>query len=329
MKTFADRLFEKVAQLDNPTVLGLDPQLAYIPDSIRLAARAHGDDPALCAAAALSAFNCRLVDATCDLIGVVKLQSAYYEMYGHHGVRAFADTIAYARARGMLVIADCKRNDIGSTAEAYATAYLGQTDFVDGRLLPMFDADALTINPYLGIDGVEPFIRACKNRGKGLFVLVRTSNPSAGDFQDLVLDTGEKVYERVGDRVAEWGRFLVGPSGYSPIGAVVGATWPEQARALRQRLPHVPFLVPGYGAQGADAVDLCASFDQRGLGAVINASRSLMCAYRRHAAGDAEQFESAARREAIRMRDEIRQAQTTAGKRYRGLRDTETGKGPA
>ncbi len=315
MKTFADRLLETVTRLDNPTVLGLDPQLTYLPDSVLQAAGTHDEDPASCAAEAIWLFNRRLLDATADLIGIVKLQSAYYEMYGHHGVRAFAQTIAYARAQGMLAIADCKRNDIGSTAAAYATAYLGQTDFLDGRLQSMFDADALTINPYLGADGVEPFLRLCQSHGKGLFILVRTSNPSAGDFQDLQLAEGEKVYERVGDRVAEWGQSLIGHAGYSSIGAVVGATWPEQAHRLRQRLPHVPFLVPGYGAQGAAAADLCASFDARGLGAVINASRSLMCAYQQHAAGDKEQFESAARDEAIRMRDEIRAAQRAAGKR--------------
>ena len=314
MSSFADRLFAQVRRLGNPTVMGLDPLLEYLPDSIVSNSQSWHADPAEAASMAILAFNRRLIDATSDLIPAVKLQSAYYEKYGHHGVRVFADTIANAHAKGMLVIADCKRNDIGSTAEAYATAYLGKTRLSDGRLTAMFDADALTVNAYLGIDGIEPFVRWCESDGKGIFVLVRTSNPSAGDLQDLVLQDGNRVYERMGDHVSAWGRRLVDASGFSPVGAVVGATWPEQAAALRTRLPVVRFRVPGYVAQGGTAEDICASFDADGMGAIVNASRSLMCAYRRSEDKDKEAFESATRAEAIRMRDEIRDALTAAGK---------------
>ncbi len=329
MNTFADRLFAQVRRLGNPTVMGLDPMLEYLPDSIVSASRKWHADPAEAAAMAILSFNRRLIDATCDLIPAVKLQSAYYEMYGHYGVRVFADTIAYAHAKGMLVIVDCKRNDIGSTAEAYASAYLGKTRLADGQSAAMFDADALTVNAYLGSDGIEPFVRWCESDGKGIFVLVRTSNPSAGDLQDLVLQDGDRVYEKMGDHVSAWGRRLVGTGGYSPVGAVVGATWPEQAAALRARMPGVPFLVPGYGAQGGTASDICASFDADGTGAVVNASRSLICAYRRREDHDKESFEEETRMEAIRMRDEIRESLTAAGKPILTSDRASAGKGEA
>ncbi len=327
MNTFADRLFSQVRRLGNPTVMGLDPLLAYLPDSIVSASQTWYADPAEAAAMAILAFNRRLIDATSDLIPAVKLQSAYYEMYGHHGIRVFADTIAYAHAKGMLVIADCKRNDIGSTAEAYATAYLGKTRLPDGRLNAMFDADALTVNAYLGSDGIEPFIRWCESDRKGIFILVRTSNPSAGDLQDLVLQDGDRVYEKMGDHVSAWGRQLIGTSGFSPVGAVVGATWPEQAAALRVRMPGVPFLVPGYGAQGGTASDICSSFNADGMGAIVNASRSLICAYQRREDKDKESFEAATRAEAIRMRDEIREALAAAGKPILTSNRASAGKG--
>ncbi|HEY5466957.1 MAG TPA: orotidine-5'-phosphate decarboxylase [Clostridia bacterium] len=314
MNSFADRLIDAVARLDNPTVLGLDPMLEYIPDDLLAQAAAGSPTPAGAAAKAIFAFNRRLIDAVADIIPAVKLQSAYYELYGHHGVEAFALTAEYAQSRGLLAIADCKRNDIGSTAEAYATAYLGRTRFPEGFSTAMFDMDAITVNPYLGIDGVEPFVRLCEQEGKGIFILVRTSNPSAVDFQDLHLDSGESLYERVADRVTVWGRGLVGRSGYSSVGAVVGATWPDQAMHLRERMPGVLFLVPGYGTQGATAADVCASFDADGRGAIVNASRSLMCAYRRVEGGTKDGFEEACRTEALHMRDDIRTALDQCGK---------------
>ncbi|MBP7401575.1 MAG: orotidine-5'-phosphate decarboxylase [Clostridia bacterium] len=308
MSLFADRLSDAVARMGNPTVMGLDPMLEYVPDSLISRAAAKGGTPAEIAADALLAFNCRLIDATMDIVPAVKLQSAYYEMYGPPGVRAFADTIAYAGGKGMLVIADCKRNDIGSTAEAYATAYLGRTRLPGGQEAPMFGADALTVNPYFGLDGIEPFLVLCRQEGKGIYILVRTSNPSAGEFQDMELANGNRLYEHVADQVARWGAGILGRCGYSSVGAVVGATWPEQAESLRRRLPGVPFLIPGYGAQGGAAADVCAGFDATGGGALVNASRSLMCAWRKTADMDKERFDEACRAEAVRMRDEIRLA---------------------
>ena len=314
MKNFADMLVDAVARMDNPTLLGLDPLLDYVPDSILAACAKAGGNPAEDASCAILDFNKRLIDAVSDIIPAVKLQSAYYELYGHFGVKAFAKTIAYAQSKGLLVIADCKRNDIGSTAEAYATAYLGKTRFPEGYSTAMFDADAITVNAYLGFDGIEPFVRLCEKEGKGIFILVRTSNPTAGDFQDLCLEDGSLLYERVADRVTAWGRGIVGQSGYSSVGAVVGATWPLQAQKLRERMPGVLFLVPGYGAQGATADDVCASFDASGQGAIVNASRSLMCAYRRTEGADKETFDLSCRDEALRMRDEIRAALDRSGK---------------
>ena len=229
-------------------------------------------------------------------------------MYGTEGIRAFAETCRYARARGMLVIADGKRNDIGSTAQAYSAAYLGRTD-MDGTVLSAFDADALTVNPYLGIDGIKPFIDDCASSDKGIFVLVKTSNKSSGQIQDLITRDGKHVFEKV----ANWSTNGRGPvSGEcSGIGAVVGATFPEQARVLRKIMKRSYFLVPGYGAQGGTANDAACAFNDDGLGAVVNASRSIMCAWRSETwSGKYEEsgFDHAARDEAVRMREDIRRA---------------------
>ncbi len=308
MTAFADRLFAAVDRVHNPTVLGLDPKLDFVPASIRERAVRAFSDPAQATAEALLEFNRRLIDALSDLVAVVKPQFAYYEMLGPHGVRCLADTIRHAKDRGMVVIADAKRNDIGPTAEAYARSILGETDLVDGTKHAFLDADAVTLNAYLGIDGVEPFLSVCDRLGKGVFLLVRTSNPSAVDFQDLTLADGRLLYEAVAAKVTGWGATRIASCGYSSVGAVVGATWPEQARTLRRLMPTAPILVPGYGAQGATADDAAANFDAQGRGAVVNASRSLMCAYNlKYHEGrlTAEDFESAARTEAARMRDDL------------------------
>lgn len=252
------------------------------------------------AADALLRYNKALVDALCGIVPCAKVQIAYYEMYGVPGMQAFRETIDYAKAKSMVVIADAKRNDIGATASAYANAYLGETPLGE-KADSAFPVDFVTVNAYLGLDGVEPFRKASAVRGGGIFALVKTSNPSGVQLQDLKI--GERtVYEVMGDLVSEWGKDCIGEHGYSSIGAVVGATYPEQGAALRQRLPHTFFLVPGYGAQGATGKDLRGCFDAQGRGAVVNASRSILTAWRKQPGVD---FAQAAYNEAVRMREDI------------------------
>lgn len=319
MKNFADRLTEKIKQTKNPTVMGLDPMLSYVPESLRKIAADHHSDPLEAAGEAIYLFNQALIDATYDLIPAIKPQAAYYEQYGAAGYLAMQKTIDYAQAKGMLVIVDAKRNDIGSTAEAYSRAILGQTELglaADGQkqFNSMLHADCITLNGYLGIDGIEPFLMHCRANGQGCYILVRTSNPSAGDIQDLKLADGMTVYEAMAKKVAEWGQDLIGECGYSSVGAVVGATWPEQAVKLRQMMPHTLILVPGYGAQGATADDAVASFGADGQGALVNASRSLMLAWKKQGMTE-ESFAQAARLEALAMRDDLLAALNRAGKK--------------
>ncbi|NMA67097.1 MAG: orotidine-5'-phosphate decarboxylase [Clostridiaceae bacterium] len=306
---FSDRLAKEILKKKNPSVLGLDPRLEYIPDSIKTKTIKKFSCPLKAASQSIVEFNIRLIDAICDIIPAIKPQLAYYEMYGVEGIKAFNETVRYAKEKNLIVIADGKRNDIGSTCEAYASAYLGNTQVYDS-VQSIFDADALTVNGYLGSDGIMPFIKSCENNGKGIFVLVKTSNPSSGELQDLKLDDGRTVYEAMADMVNEWGNTTVGECGYSSVGAVVGATYPEQLKTLRKRMPQSWILVPGYGAQGGKGSDVVHAFDDNGLGAVVNASRSLMCAWRLDSWKDkftAEDFEQAARSEALRMREEIGQ----------------------
>lgn len=298
-----NRLLERIVKMQNPTVAGLDPKLSYIPEHIREKSyEKYGKTPEG-AADALLTFNKSLVDALCDIVPAVKPQAAYYEMYGWQGVRALAETIAYAKEKGMFVITDGKRNDIGATMQAYAAAHLGTTD-VEGAALEAFGADALTINGYLGTDGIKPLLEVCKAGDKGIFVLVKTSNPSSGELQDKELADGRTVYRAMGDMCEGWGKELPGAYGYSGVGAVVGATYPAQLEELRKALPHTFFLVPGYGAQGGAADDVAPAFDENGLGAVVNSSRGIMCAWQKENCAP-EEFAQAARREAVRMRDEI------------------------
>lgn len=305
---FIDRMLEKIIEKRNPSVMGLDPLIEYVPPSIREKySLIFGNTLKACSEAILE-FNKRLLDAVCDIIPAVKPQSAYYEMYGSEGIRALIETIRYAREKGFIVIVDAKRNDIGSTSAAYASAYLGQTDIGSDVPQRVFDADALTVNGYLGIDGIKPMLECCAKYGKGIFVLVKTSNPSSVQLQDIVTDDGRKVYEVMADLVSDWGANIVGKYGYSSVGAVVGATWPDQLKDLRRRMPHTFFLVPGYGAQGGSAADVAAAFDPNGLGAVINASRSLMCAYKLDRWSKLfthEEFADACREEALRMKKEL------------------------
>ena len=298
-----DRLIQKIQKLSNPTVAGLDPKLDFVPGFIKERAFAQYGDTLEAAAQALLDFNKGLIDALYDIVPAVKPQCAYYEMYGWQGMHTLQQTIAYAKAKGMFVITDGKRNDIGTTMQAYAAAHLGNIQ-VNGQELEPFDADALTVNGYLGSDGIVPLLQICKQRDKVIFVLVKTSNPSSGELQDRLLQDGRTVYETMGAMCEEWGSDDIGEQGYSSVGAVVGATYPEQLSELRQKLPHTFFLVPGYGAQGAGAQDIAGAFDQNGMGAVINSSRGIMCAYQKQGVNERE-YASAARREALRMRDEL------------------------
>ena len=298
-----DRMIEKIVETQNPTVAGLDPKLSYIPNYILDAAVEKYGKTLEAAAAALVEYNKGLIDALCDIVPAVKPQAAYYEMYGWQGVKALAETVAYAREKGMFVITDGKRNDIGATMEAYATAHLGTTD-VFGEEVDAFGADALTVNGYLGTDGIKPLLKVCGEKDKGIFVLVKTSNPSSGELQDQKMESGMSVYETMGAFCETWGEAVMGKYGYSGVGAVVGATYPAQLGEMREKAPHTFFLVPGYGAQGGAADDVAPAFDKNGLGAIVNSSRGIMCAWQKEKCEEHD-YAQAARREAIRMRDEI------------------------
>lgn len=297
-----DTLIEKIKEKGNPTVAGLDPKLAYLPEEMKKKAFDQYGETFEGAANAIFEFNKELIDALYDIVPAVKPQSAYYEMYGIEGIKCLKKTIDYAKEKGMYVILDAKRGDIGATSEAYATAYLGNTE-IGEKTETAFDADCLTVNPYLGSDGVLPFVKMCESRNKGIFALVKTSNKSSGELQDLKVG-GRYIYEVVADLVKEWGSTTIGMYGYSNVGAVVGATYPEQAEVLRKLMPHTYFLVPGYGAQGGGAKDVVPCFNNDGMGAIVNASRSIMCAYMKNGGSVGE----AARQEAIRMRDDITSA---------------------
>ena len=297
-----DRLIDKVDALQNPTVAGLDPKLDYVPAFLREKAFAEYGETLEGGAAAILAFNKGLIDALCDVVPAVKPQAAYYEMLGWPGVRALAETIAYARKKGMFVITDGKRNDIGATMEAYAAAHLGEVTVGDTVCTP-FGGDALTVNGYLGSDGISPLLKVCRERDTGIFVLVKTSNPSSGELQDRLID-GLPVYRQMGAKCESWGEELPGKYGYSGVGAVVGATYPAQLAELRRELPHTYFLVPGYGAQGGGAADVAGAFDKKGRGAIINSSRGILCAWKKEGCAP-EDYAAAARREALRMKADI------------------------
>lgn len=267
-----------ISRVGNPVCVGIDPRPEDLPDGFLDGF--PGDRAGV--ASALEAFGRAVIEVVAPLVPAVKFQAAFYEAYGPEGVVALHSTSELARKAGLVVIMDGKRNDIGSTAEAYARGYLGKVPIGD-RFEPAWQVDALTVNPYLGGDGISPFVKVATREGKGIFVLVRTSNASAGQFQDLVAD-GKPVYRHVADRLAEWALPHRGASGYSFVGAVVGATYPSELAELRQALPGVPFLVPGYGTQGGTASDIAPAFDEVGLGALVNNSRGITFAYRKPAA---------------------------------------------
>lgn len=289
-----NKLIEKIQKTHAPIVVGLDPMLNYVPEHIQKRAFAEYGETLEGAAEAIWQFNKEIVDATYDLIPAVKPQVAMYEQFGIEGVKAFKKTVDYCHEKGLVVIGDVKRGDIGSTSEAYAVGHLGKVK-VGSQQFAGFDEDFATVNPYLGSDGIKPFIKVCKEENKGLFILVKTSNPSSGEFQDRLID-GRPLYEWVGEQVDAWGKEHMGDS-YSYIGAVVGATYPEQGKVLRKLMPKTFILVPGYGAQGGRGKDLVHFFNEDGLGAIVNSSRGIIAAYKQeqYAKFGAENFGDASR----------------------------------
>ena len=272
-----NRLIQKIQETKAPICVGLDPMLNYIPEHILEAAYGTCGETLEGAAEAIWQYNKEIIDHTWDLIPSVKPQIAMYEQFGIEGLKAYKKTVDYCQEKGLIVIGDVKRGDIGSTSAAYATGHIGRVK-VGNNLCSGFDTEFITVNPYLGTDGIKPFVDACNEFDKGLFVLVKTSNPSSGEFQDRLID-GRPLYELVAEKVVEWGSASM-DGAYSNVGAVVGATYPEMSKVLRKLMPHTYFLVPGYGAQGGTAEDLRHCFNEDGLGAVVNSSRGIIAAYK-------------------------------------------------
>ena len=302
-----NKLIEKIKKTGAPIVVGLDPMLSYVPGHIQKAAFAEYGETLRGAAEAIWQFNKEIVDRTFDLIPAVKPQIAMYEQFGVEGLEAYKKTVDYCKSKGLIVIGDVKRGDIGSTSAAYAVGHLGKVQ-VGSKVYAGFDEDFATVNPYLGSDGVKPFIEVCREEKKGLFILVKTSNASSGEFQDRLVD-GRPLYELVGEKVTEWGADHCGDT-YSYIGAVVGATYPEQGKALRKVMPKSFILVPGYGAQGGKGKDLVHFFNEDGLGAIVNSSRGIIAAYKQEAYAKygAEHFAEASRAAVEDMIADIRGA---------------------
>jgi len=292
---FADTLNGAIQRKGTPICVGLDPHWGQIPSFLKKETSSPGE--------AIFLFNKGIIDAISEFVPIVKPQLAFYEKFGIDGIKAFSETIKYAKEKGLLVLADGKRNDIGSTATAYAEAYLSNACEDFGR-----NIDALTVNGYLGSDGIRPFLEVCKNEGKGIFVLLRTSNSSAGELQDIELKEGGKMLDQIASLISVWGTDLVDESGYSSVGAVVGATYPEEAALLRKKLPNTIFLVPGYGAQGGGADDVKPCFNKDGLGAIVNSSRGIIFAYQKDEKYAEKDFAAAAREATLKMKEELQGA---------------------
>ena len=299
------KLTDKIQKTNAPIVVGLDPMMKFIPESIKKNAFAEHGETLAGAAEAIWQYNKGLIDAIYDLVPAVKPQIAMYEQFGVEGLIAYKKTLDYCKERDLVVIADIKRGDIGSTSSAYATGHLGKITIGSNTYAP-FDEDFATVNPYLGSDGIKPFIDVCKEEKKGIFILVKTSNPSSGEFQDRLID-GKPLYEWVGQKVDEWGSDCMGANGYSYVGAVVGATYPEMGKILRDIMPKSYILVPGYGAQGGKGADLVHFFNKDGLGAIVNSSRGIIAAYQseKYASFGETAYADAARQAVIDMREDI------------------------
>lgn len=297
-----DRLITKIKEVQNPTVVGLDPTYAMIPSFIKEEMlESYGKTPKAVAEMFLK-FNKAILDEVAEYIPAVKPQIAMYEQYGLEGLRAYMETIMYAKSKGLIVIGDIKRGDIASTAAAYAGHIAGVE--IEGVHQDLWEEDAVTLNPYMGYDGVKPFVEACNKYDKGIFVLVKTSNPSGVEIQDLLTD-GMPVYDKAADLVSKWGEECMGTMGYSRVGAVVGATYKEQGMELRKRMPHTFFLVPGYGAQGGTAADLKDYFDAEGSGIIVNSSRGIIAAYKKDQEVSEKDFAVASKRAVLAMRDDL------------------------
>jgi len=306
MKNFADRLIDTIGKKKNPSIIGLDTELLKVPGFLRdKYAGKHGDSfeaASLC----ILEFNRRLIDSLKAVVPAVKIQSAFYEQYGFHGVKAFMETAEYAKAAGLIVVGDVKRNDIGNTSRAYSKAYLGRSE-VFSEKRPAFDLDCITVNPYLGTDGVAPFVEDVKEFGKGIFVLVKTSNPSSSELQNLeagLKSERKKIYEVVAELVRKWGEGTAGKMGYNSVGAVVGATFPEEAKKLRKIMEKAVFLVPGYGAQGGGAGDAANCFNPDGYGAIVHSARDVIYAFQK-SGGKEEDFAAAAKAAAMKMKEDL------------------------
>lgn len=303
-----DALVKKIKELQNPTVVGLDPRLNLIPNHIKEEAyETYGKTPKG-AAKAFYMFNKSIIDTTYDLIPAVKPQIAMYEMFGYEGIKAYIDTIEYAKSKGLIIIGDIKRSDIASTALAYSNGHIGRVT-VEEEVFEIYKEDFITLNPYLGYDSIEPYVDNCRDYDKGMFVLVKTSNPNSGEVQDITVgEESEALYEYMGRLVDKWGEQLIGESGYSRIGAVVGATHKDQGIRLRKLMPKTYFLVPGYGAQGATAKDLAGCFNKDGLGAIVNSSRGIIAAYKKENYAKQfkeEEFAQASRQAVLDMKTDL------------------------
>ncbi len=300
---FADKLILEIIKKGNPVCVGLDPQIDHMPLFLKNKFKKEYGDTKEAVAEMFFEFNKNIIDEVCDLVPAIKLNIAFYEKYGWQGVKCFEDIVKYAHSKKLIVIEDAKRNDTGNTSLAYADGALGKVKLM-AKKTGGFDVDSLVVNPYMGSDTVRPFLETCKAHNKGIFILVKTSNQSSGEFQDLVVG-GKKLYEIIGKRVNEWGRDLIGKKGYSSVGMVVGATYPDQAILLRKNNPRMIFLVPGYGKQEADSKNIKYYFNKDGLGAIINSSRAIDYAYLNSNKNNEEKYAQAARLETIKMIDSI------------------------
>ncbi len=307
---FADRLLAAIDARQNPGIVGLDTDFTRVPGFLKERYTQRTADPFQAAAQCLLEFNRQVIAAVADVVPAIKIQIAFYEMMGINGLEAFQETIALAKRAGLLVIGDAKRGDIGHTAGAYAKAFLGKVDMF-GEEFPIFDVDALTVNAWTGSDGIRPFLEEAARHDKGIFVLVKTSNPSSGELQDLDCG-GQTVVQALASLTDVWGRPLIGARGYSSVGAVVGATWPNEAEIMRVRMPNAVLLVPGYGAQGGGADDVIPCFNRDGYGAVINSSRDILFAWQKQKR-PAQEFAAAAREAALAMREALKGSLEQAG----------------
>lgn len=315
--TFSDRLISSVESKKTHVCVGLDPRIENIPKYL-IKECFDGFGSTINAVTELFfQYNKKIIDAVADYACAIKVQVAFYEQYGHLGIRCFENTIEYAKKKELIVIGDVKRNDIGSTVRAYSSGYLGCTN-IGSNEISIYGVDSITVNPYLGSDGILPFVEDINKYSKGIFVLVRTSNQSAVELQDLKTGVkGKKIFEKVGELVNKWGQGTTGNRSYTSVGAVVGATYPEEAKSLRKLMPNTYFLVPGYGAQGATASDIAPFFNADGLGALVNSSRDIIFAYQKHpwkSKYTEKQFDFAAKAATVFMRDEINKSLKKAGK---------------